>query len=458
LDNLRAALARLMAERRRPRVLLVSPTGSGKTTIAAAIIRSAVGRGHGVLFLAHRRELLDQCSERLDGVGIDHGVIQSGHPRDLPGLPVQVASVQTLVRRELQVAPKLIIIDEAHRARAKTYDKIIALFPEAVIIGLTATPLRMDDRGLGELFEELVEAETPAGLIARGHLVGYAGFAYSSPDLSEVKKRGSDYDDKGLERVMGSRKILGDIVEQWQLHAAGKRTVVFAVTVAHSLQIVERFRDVGVAAEHVDGETPVRERAAILKPAAHRRDHRGLERRHHHRGLRPPRARVLRPGAAHEEPDALPADGRPSTSAEPRQGAGALPRPRGLLRGARRARRRAGVGAELRRREAQGPARAAAAHLQLLPPDVRPVRRRPVVPELRPRQPGPVSREVVEVTKGVSAIPLSELPKFKNASAEEKAEAFARLRATAAERGYSPKWAAIQYKIRFRHWPPKEAA
>ena len=247
----------------RRRVLLVSPTGSGKTTIAAEMVRSAVSRGNRVLFLAHRKELIDQCSARLDGCSVPHGVIMAGHPRYQPLEPVQVASIPTLVRREPPPAD-LVVLDEAHHARARTYERILEHYPRAPVVGLSATPWRIDGKGLGELFEAVVVAARVRSLIEAGHLVSYSGFAYDHPSLASVDKRGSDYDQRGLELVMGGRKLIGNIVGQWQRHASNARTVVFACTVAHSREVVERFRAAGVTAEHLDGETPKEERAAIL--------------------------------------------------------------------------------------------------------------------------------------------------------------------------------------------------
>ncbi len=247
------------------RILLVAPTGSGKTSVAAAIIDGARAKGGAVLFLAHRRELIDQCSARLDGAGVDHGVIQAGHPRSLPGLPVQVASVQTLARRGLRPRATLIIVDEAHHARANTYEEILSRYgPDVPVLGLSATPWRLDGRGLGEMFQEVVVAARVRELIEQGHLVSYTGFAYDTPDLAQVRKTGADYNERGLELVMDGSKLAGNIVEQWLAHANGLRTVVFAVSIAHSMHLVERFRAAGVAAEHIDGEMPQGERTAIL--------------------------------------------------------------------------------------------------------------------------------------------------------------------------------------------------
>jgi superfamily II DNA or RNA helicase len=256
--------ARVRAGERR--ILLVAPTGSGKTTIAAEMIRRATGKGNGVLFIAHRKELIDQCSTRLDGVGVGHGIIMADHPRWLPWESVQVASIQTLLRRRDKLpAARILIVDEAHHARADSYHTVIDdLYPGAVALGLTATPWRIDGRGLGDLFQSTVVASTPAALIRAGHLVPYTGFAFDRPDLSGVRTTAGDYNEADVAAVMNRRELLGNIVGQWQSHAGGKRTVVFACDVKHSKDICERFRAVGVTAEHLDAKTPKLEREAIL--------------------------------------------------------------------------------------------------------------------------------------------------------------------------------------------------
>jgi DNA repair protein RadD len=284
IDKLRAFM---VAEVKR--LLLVSPTGSGKTTIASEIIHRAIKRNvklpdgtkrpQRVLFLAHRKELIDQCSARLDGFGVDHGVIKADHPRFLPWLPVQVASVQTLHRRlpKRDLLPPdqrawydfdLVIIDESHRARAATYNGILEFFPGAVVLGLTATPWRTDGKGLGELFHEVVVAAEPKQLIEEGHLVEYTGYVYDRADveLADVAEKGDDYNPDDLAKRAKRKEIMGKVVEEWQRHASGELTIVFACNVEHSKALAEEFRAAGVAAEHVDGETDDDERTAILGP------------------------------------------------------------------------------------------------------------------------------------------------------------------------------------------------
>jgi DNA repair protein RadD len=245
------------------RILIVAPTGAGKTTIAAAMVDRVLERGRRALFVAHRKELIDQASARLDSIGVDHGVIMAGHRRHRPDEPMQVASVQTLVRREAPDAD-VVIIDEAHRAAAKSYRQILKHYPEAIVIGLTATPYRADGAPLGGVFSTFVEAVGVDQLVRDGWLVEPTIFAPTAPDLDGVRVDRGDYRTSDLDRVMGSGQVIGDIVDHWRRVVVRGRTAVFAVSVAHSQRLTDAFIDADIAAEHVDGKTPRAEREAIL--------------------------------------------------------------------------------------------------------------------------------------------------------------------------------------------------
>jgi superfamily II DNA or RNA helicase len=257
----------------RRRVLLVSPTGSGKTIISAAIIEAVVARGKRVLFLAHRRELIQQASLKLYGVGVDHGIIQAGF-LTRPGARVQVASIQTLHARAIrgtamELPPAdLVVVDEAHHARAETYRKLLDAYPDATVIGLTATPCRGDGRGLGNVFEAMVECPSVVELTAAGYLVSTRVYAPSQPDLKGVGVQAGDYNEKQLAERMDRDHLVGDVVSNWLRLAERRRTVVFATGVKHSLHLKDQFREAGVWAEHIDGATPVEERDAILRRLA----------------------------------------------------------------------------------------------------------------------------------------------------------------------------------------------
>ena len=144
------------------RIILVAPTGAGKTVIGAEIIGAAARTAKPVLVLAHRREIIGQTSCKLYAAGIAHGIIQAGFPAR-PLELVQVASIQTLwaramYRQSMDLPPaQLLVVDEAHHCPAETYAKIIRAYPEAILLGLTATPCRGDGRGLGGIFDTILE-------------------------------------------------------------------------------------------------------------------------------------------------------------------------------------------------------------------------------------------------------------------------------------------------------------
>jgi DNA repair protein RadD len=253
----------------RSRICVAAPTGSGKTVIAADLIAKNVACGKRVLFIVHRRELTDQTSQKLHTFGLDHGIIQAGYPTR-PGARVQVASIQTLHSRALRSctidlpAADVLFVDEAHHARARTYEKLIAAYPHAIIIGLTATPCRGDGRGLGNIFQVLVECPSVAALATAGYLVPVKIFAPVRPDLSGISIARGDYVESQLAERMNTAPLVGDIVEHWYRLGEGRRTVVFTVNVAHSIHVRNEFRRSGVLAEHIDGSTPVEERKQIL--------------------------------------------------------------------------------------------------------------------------------------------------------------------------------------------------
>jgi DNA repair protein RadD len=222
-----------------------------------------------VLFLAHRRELILQTSRKLYEVGIDHGILLPGYPVRLHE-PVQIASVATLHARAVRSnsiempAADLVIVDEAHHVRARTYTCILEAYPRAIVVGLTATPCRGDGRGLGNAFDALIECPSVPELIEGGFLVPTKVYAPTTPDLRGVKVERGDYVESQLASRMDDAKLIGDVVGHWLRLAEGRQTVAFAAGVAHSIHIRDEFRRAGVMAEHIDGKTPTDERDAIL--------------------------------------------------------------------------------------------------------------------------------------------------------------------------------------------------
>ncbi|MBI5018420.1 MAG: DEAD/DEAH box helicase, partial [Deltaproteobacteria bacterium] len=268
VDALRRSVA---AGHRRP--LLQAPTGSGKTVVAASIMASAVERGNRVLFLAPRRELVDQCAAKLRAAGVDHGILMAGRNGDPTGR-VQVASAPTLYARCIRThrAPLppagLIVVDEAHLAITPSVRRILEAYPRASVVGLTATPARGDGRGLGEVFDDLVLGPSVAELVEQGFLVPQRYFAPSKPDLAGVRIERGDYVQDDLEDRMDRPTLVGDVVSNWLRLAQYRQTVVFATSIKHSIHLRDRFREVGITAEHLDANTPNEEREAVLQRVA----------------------------------------------------------------------------------------------------------------------------------------------------------------------------------------------
>lgn len=255
IDGCRAAYGR--GERA---TLLVMPTGAGKTVTASTVVHGAAARKNATWWLTHRKELADQASATFYGLGIPHGTVKAGHVSD-PNALVQVASIQTIVNRIDQLPePKLIIFDESHHIGAKSWDRLFHLFPNAKVLGLTATPWRLDGQGLGKWFGEMVEGPTTADLIAEGSLCPFRLFAPSRPDLSGVATSAGDYQRGALAKAMDKPTIVGDAIGHYSRLCPGKRAVVFAAGIDASKNIVAQFRANGIAAEHVDGSMSTDER------------------------------------------------------------------------------------------------------------------------------------------------------------------------------------------------------
>lgn len=238
--------------------LLVLPTGGGKTVVFSYIAATTASRGKRVLILVHRVELLRQTSAALHKSGVHHGLINPKYTPDLFA-PVQIASVQTLIKRLDKIKPPdLIIIDEAHHALASTWKRILDHFPNAHILGVTATPCRGDGTGLGiasgGVFDDLVLGPQVNELIARGYLVKPIIYAPAERiDLSSVKIKMGDYDNHQLAEVMDKPKITGDAVAHYRKLCPGVPAVVFCVSVAHAQHVAEEFRAAGYRAYHADG-------------------------------------------------------------------------------------------------------------------------------------------------------------------------------------------------------------
>jgi superfamily II DNA or RNA helicase len=249
------------------RVLAVMPTGSGKGVTIAAMVQTAAQRGHRSLILAHRDELVTDLSGRIERLGIPHGVIRAGQEMSLD-LPVQVGSVWTVARRLEQIPePAMVIQDEAHHlVQGNTWGRIIERWPGAYLIGKTATPCRLDGRGLGEgqggYFTAMVLGPTPTWLTDQGYLAPARVLAPPIGfDPRQVSKRLGDFRmDEAAEQL--GRQQVGDAIGHYLQHLEGQTAIAFCCSVAHAEAVAEAFRERGVAASSIDGTT--RNRAELL--------------------------------------------------------------------------------------------------------------------------------------------------------------------------------------------------
>lgn len=241
-------------------ILIQSPTGSGKTLLTAHMVKTAASKGMGSWFICHRRELIKQSMAAFDGEGVSYGVIANGFLADVRKA-VQIASIQTLVRRyQYYRKPKLLIWDEAHHLGAKSWEELYREFPESFHILLTATPLRLDGKGLGNYAKEIVLGPSVQWLIENKFLSPYRIYVPSTIDLAGVRTRMGDYVTSELAIAADKPTITGDAIKHYKRYANGKRAVVFCCSVAHSEHVVKQFQEAGIPAEHCDGQTPPEER------------------------------------------------------------------------------------------------------------------------------------------------------------------------------------------------------
>lgn len=233
--------------------LLGDFTVTHNTVMAAMMLGGSAQRGQASQFIVHRKELIQQTSATFAAVGIPHGFIASGMPVN-GSQPVQLAGIQTLVNRlDLARVPQLCVWDECHHLTAGMWDRVFQQYPNAFHIGLTATPQRLDGRGLADHFDVMVLGPSVRQLIDRGYLSPFEYYAPGKPDLVGVHTVAGDFNRGEVAGAMDKPKLVGDIVEHYQRLAAGQQGIVFAAGREHSRHIAEAFASEGIRAAHVDG-------------------------------------------------------------------------------------------------------------------------------------------------------------------------------------------------------------
>lgn len=242
------------------RVLFQCPTGGGKTIISSFMMKSALEKGLKVLFLVHLKELINQTSGKIASLELSHGIIAAHYDADL-SQPCQLAMVATLSRRlkKIDFRPDIVIVDEAHHTISNTYLELLEKFDKPIVVGLTATPERLDGKGMGLAYDIIVPGPSMKMLQERGFLSRYR--YHSVPFQVDLEHKSLEEANQALEEA----GILGDCVEHYNEKIPGKKAIVFCASVAHSISIAERFNRAGIEAAHLDGTTPPVERTRIVE-------------------------------------------------------------------------------------------------------------------------------------------------------------------------------------------------
>ena len=261
-------------------VMLQMPTGTGKTRLFVSIINDLIRYGREindekrVLILTHRTELVEQVDKELTSrYHLEHGIIQSGRMSDKQS-PIQLASVQTLARRLNDWKYEmfdLVIVDEAHHVTADSYQRIINAFPEAKLLGVTATPVRLNGQGFTETFDELIASPSVEAFINHGYLSRYDYYSvgrssYIQRQIDGIRKFSQgDYAESELERVCDNDRIRAQVVDTYIQYANGKKGIVYTVNKEHNNHLCGQFNNNGIKAVAIDSDTPQEIRAKYIE-------------------------------------------------------------------------------------------------------------------------------------------------------------------------------------------------
>lgn len=232
---------------------VVSPCGSGKSIVIAEIAKMTAEKGNRVLFLVHRKELVDQIKGTFKKAGID------------PYLS-QVGMVQTISRRLGKIkTPGLIITDENHHALANTYRKIYDFYEDVPRLGFTATPIRLNGAGLKDVNDLLIMGPEVAWLVDNNYLSPYKYYAPPTVDLSGLKKARGEFTNKSIDASMHKKVIYGDVIGHYKRLADGEQAICYCHSVDASKRAAMAFNDADIPAMHLDANTPKAERDKIIQ-------------------------------------------------------------------------------------------------------------------------------------------------------------------------------------------------
>jgi superfamily II DNA or RNA helicase len=253
----------------RRKVCYAAPTGSGKTILFVHLAHRITEKGQCVAIIVHRQELIDQTCRALEVEGLSYGVVAAGYAENLDA-SVQVCMAQTVINRLERVSGvQVLIVDEAHHVMAATWLTILGALPQAWVLGVTATPERLDGKGLTAVFDALVIGPTVKELIAGGWLSPFVVYAPERlVDLKGARTVAGDYAIGDLAQRMSAELVLDDAVTEYRRRLSGRSAIAFCTTIAHSYLVARRFRAAGIRAQHLDGDTPSAERRRLIEALA----------------------------------------------------------------------------------------------------------------------------------------------------------------------------------------------
>jgi superfamily II DNA or RNA helicase len=241
-----------------------APTGSGKTYLFTEMAKNAAKKRLNVWIVVPRNELLQQASDHLFGAGVAHGLIAAG-TMESRAYNVHVVSKDTLIRRfdKIKRPPDFMIVDEAHLALDR-YLEIAGRYPNAKILGVTATPERLDGRGLSELYQAHVQGPSLGDMVERGDLSNLRYFCPPIEGLDDIKRTGTEYNQNGLEALLTVRKVYGEAISHYRRHADHKPCLVFCRSVKAATKTAQEFSAAGYKFENIDGTMAYKKRKALI--------------------------------------------------------------------------------------------------------------------------------------------------------------------------------------------------
>jgi len=252
------------------RVILCIPTGGGKTVIFCSLTLDAIAKGSTVMIVVDRSELLEQAQKKLISLGVVPSLITSGK-KYVPGQQVYIATVQTLIKRQVFPDVNLIIIDEAHK---QCFDPLLQRpeYTNTFFAGMTATPLRTGKMTqLSSIWDALVEPVTIPDLIKQEYLapaITYGATMDMDDIKTQVKDGVKDYHHGEMYEMFNKSKLYAGCVDQYLKFSPGEKAICFNINVQHSIRQRDEFRARGISAEHVDGKTPKAQRRKLVKAYA----------------------------------------------------------------------------------------------------------------------------------------------------------------------------------------------